>query len=89
MLETVRTALTKRLANVQKNIAILEDAMLDSVSGGVGSMELDTGEARQKVVLRNPEAITRALTTLYAQEESLLRRLGGSGLVSIRRRRKS
>lgn len=89
MLAAVRISLTARLANVQKNIALLEDALLDSTPGGVGSMELDTGEARQKVVLRNPEGMERTLKKLYATEEWLIRRLSGGGLVSIKRRRKS
>lgn len=89
MLDVVRTALEGRLASVQADIASLESSFTSSTVGGIGSMELDTGEARQKVVLKNTEGVERTLRKLYATEEWLLRRLNGGGIVSIRRRRKS
>lgn len=89
MLGEVRTALTGRLASVRSDIASLEAAMTGAATGGIGSMELDTGEGRQKVVFKNVESVQRALTKLYAMEEWLIRRLNGGTLISIRKRRKS
>lgn len=89
MLDSVRTALEGRLASVQANIAALEASMTTTnTSAGLSSMELDTGEARQKIVLKNTESVQRTLDSLYATEEWLLRRLGGGGIVSMVRRRK-
>lgn len=89
MLDSVRTALEGRLASVQADIALLETSMSISQSGGASSLELDTGEARHKVVLKSTESIARTLRGLYTTEEWLLRRLGGGGMVTIRQRRKS
>jgi hypothetical protein len=89
MLDTVRTALEGRLAAVQADIALLEASMADVTQNGISSMELDTGEARQKVVLKNVEGVNRTLEALYATQAWLLRRLGGGGIVSVHRRRKS
>jgi hypothetical protein len=89
MLDSVRTALEGRLASVRADILALETSLTDSTTGGISSMELDTGEARQKVVLKNSESVARTLRNLYALEEWLLRRLGGGGIVSIVNRRKS
>jgi len=89
MLDTVRAALEGRLEAVQADIALLEASMADVTKNGISSMELDTGEARQKVVLKNVEGVNRTLEALYATQEWLLRRLGGGGLVAMRRRRKS
>ena len=89
MLDSVRTALEGRLASVQAAIASLEASMVSSnTSAGLSSMELDTGEARQKIVLKNTESVQRTLDSLYATEEWLLRRLGGGGIVAIRKKRK-
>ena len=90
MLDTVRESLEGRLASVQADIVSLETSLAQSnTQSGISSMELDTGEARQKVVLKSTESLERTLRKLYATEEWLLRRLGGGGLVSVRRRRKS
>lgn len=89
MLDSVRTALEGRLASVQASIAALEASMTTTnTSAGLSSMELDTGEARQKIVLKNTESVQRTLDSLYATEEWLMRRLGGGGIVSMVRRRK-
>lgn len=89
MLDCVRTALEGRLAAVRASIVELEAAMTSSnTSAGISSMELDTGEARQKIVLKNTESVQRTLDSLYATEEWLCRRLHGGGMVSIVRRRK-
>ena len=89
MLDTVRAALEEQLAAVQADIALLEASMADVTKNGISSMELDTGEARQKVVLKNVEGVYRTLKSLRATRTWLLRRLGGGGLVSVHRRRKS
>lgn len=88
MLSIVRTALEGRLARVQADIAALEVSMTSSQSGGISSMELDTGEARQKVVLKSTESQERTLRKLYSIEEWLLRRLNGGGMVAVVQRRK-
>lgn len=88
MLAVVRTALEARLVSIQARIASLETAMAAAAGNGISSMELDTGEARQKVVLRNTESIERTLESLYSLEDWLLRRLNGGGIVTINRRRK-
>jgi hypothetical protein len=84
----IRTALTKRLANVQKRIPIVEQALEDASEPAIASFELDTGEADQKVTFKSVEKLQKNLDNLYAQEEQLLRRLGGCGFVSVRVRRK-
>ena len=89
MLDSVRTALEGRLASVQASIAALEASMTTTnTSAGLSSMDLYTGEARQKIVLKNTESVQRTLDSLYATEEWLIRRLGGGGIVSMVRRRK-
>lgn len=89
MLAEVRTALEGRLLAVQADIASMEASLSAATESGLSSMELDTGEARQKVVLKNIEGIERTLRRLYATEEWLLRRLNGGGMTTILRRRKS
>lgn len=90
MLDVVRASLERRLLSVQADIVALEGDLATSTEhAGISSMELDTGEARQKVVLKSVESIERTLRKLYGTEEWLLRRLNGGGFVSVRTRRKS
>jgi cell division protein FtsB len=90
MLAVLRESLEQQLLDVQAQIEALNAEITASSSyPGVSSMELDTGEARQKVVLKSVESLNRTLRSLRATENWLIRRLNGSGIVSVHNRRKS
>jgi hypothetical protein len=90
MLAVLRASLEQQLLDVQAQMAALNAEIVSSSSHpGISSMELDTGEARQKVVLKSVESLYRTLRRLRATEAWLIRRLNGGGIVSVRNRRKS
>jgi len=84
----LRERLNTRLTNIRTRIEAIETGMSEMSSGIISTFELDTGEADQKVIFTNVTTLQKFLSSLYAQEELIMRRLSGNGIVSVKVRRK-
>jgi hypothetical protein len=88
VLAKVRQRLEARLIKIQGFIEAAEDAQIEAMANGISSFELDTGEADQKVIFKNPKTFNKYLDNLYATEEWICRRLAGRTFTAVKVRRK-
>lgn len=85
---TKKARLEARLVIIRTQISEAETALSSALSNGViESYTFDSGEGRQQTKNRNLKQLTDILDHLYATEDSILKRLSGTGLVNINIRR--
>jgi len=85
---SLRTRLTERLATIQAQLIILNDAYLGAISTDLESYTFDSAEARQQAKTRSPEELWKLIQNMQATEDSICRKLNGTSVMSINLRRK-
>jgi len=80
-----RTFLEARIAACQALIVAWEDALLAlSITNGVQSYTIDTGQSRQVVTRSDIGSINRTIDALYNRCNILETRLNGTGVLTAR-----
>ena len=79
-----RQFLTTQITAVEAQITAYQDAITALTVGGVAQYTLDTGQSSQSVTKLNLTALNRAIDGLYNRRATLMTRLNGCGVHTMR-----